>query len=110
STSDHMARDRTVRVTWVDLPDSDPRDGTLREIAHDAGAALVRRGEGIWYHDGAVYFTSTSGGRAGRGQVFRLRLSPGELALASRGQPTVDELDLLAEATADRELDGPDNI
>src|SRR5690606_39985627 len=43
STSDHMARDRKVRVTWVDLPESDPRDGTLREIARSAGAAIVRR-------------------------------------------------------------------
>lgn len=110
STSDHMARDRKVRVTWVDLPESDPRDGTLREIARSAGAAIVRRGEGIWYHDGAVYFTSTSGGHAGRGQVFRLRLSPGELALASRGKPSTDDLELLAEAGADRALDGPDNV
>lgn len=110
STSERMAHDRSVRVTWVDVTDADPRDGTVRELARNAGAAVVRRGEGIWYHDGAVYFTSTNGGHAGLGQVFRLRLSPGDLALASTGRRGADELDLVAESGGNGELDGPDNI
>lgn len=112
-TSERMATDARVSVRWVDLPSPDPGDGTpLREAAHAAGAATIRRGEGIWYHDGAVYFTSTSGGKAGLGQVFRLQVAHSDLALASHGagSPPYDALDLLAESSSTSELDGPDNI
>lgn len=115
NTSERMAEDHRVHVDWVDVPEADPEDGAVRDGAREAGAALVRRGEGIWYHDGQVYFTSTNGGRAGLGQVFRLRLAHQELTLAGQGTaqntpPGHDALELVAESTGNHELDGPDNV
>ena len=145
NTSERMGEDQRVRVGWVDVPDATtPGDGswrdrlrrdTLRARAQEAGAAIVRRGEGIWYHEGQVFFTSTNGGKAGAGQVFRLRIASETLTLASRGvaerEPAgavsagavsanavsasatsgqLDVLELVAESTGRHELDGPDNI
>jgi uncharacterized protein len=86
-------------VIWIDLEDPDPSSDSLRDTAVDAGAAVIRRGEGIWYHDGVVYFDATSGGPAGLGQIFALR-------------PTADggTLTLIAQSGAGSELDGPDNL
>ena len=97
NTSERMGEDRRVRVGWVDVPDAmTPGDGswrdrlrrdTLRDRAQEAGAAIVRRGEGIWYHEGQVFFTSTNGGKAGAGQVFRLQLARDTLSLARHEAP-----------------------
>lgn len=59
-------------IDWVDVDEPDPAGDTVRFEAQGAGAANVRRGEGIWYWDGAVYIASTSGGPGGLGQIFRL--------------------------------------
>lgn len=112
STTDRMGADRQVRVRWVDLPDPDPPRGKLREIAQEAGAAVIQRGEGIWYHEGSVFFTCTTGGKAKLGQVFRLRIGGGELSLVRHegGQGAGDELSLVTESSSNTELDCPDNI
>ncbi|MEM0955419.1 MAG: alkaline phosphatase PhoX [Pseudomonadota bacterium] len=34
------------------------------------GGARMRRGEGCWYQDGVIYVVDTSGGAAGKGQVW----------------------------------------
>ncbi|MEO0604286.1 MAG: alkaline phosphatase PhoX, partial [Myxococcota bacterium] len=60
--TDAMTPGQSVEVTWVDVePDE------ARATAEAAGAAVVRRGEGVWWFDGTVYFTATS-----NGQVFEL--------------------------------------
>lgn len=55
-----------VEVGWVDVPPTGTRAAALA-----AGAAKVQRGEGIWWHEGEVYFTATV-----HGQVFRLVPDP----------------------------------
>jgi secreted PhoX family phosphatase len=99
STSTGMKLREPLEVSWVDLPDPDPLDDVLRSTAVLAGAAVVCRGEGIWYADGVVYFTATSGGLRNAGQVFALR-------------PTKSggSLELIAESTNPEELDGPDAV
>lgn len=67
-----MVTGDSVEIDWVDITEPDPAGDTVRVEAHDAGAATVVRGEGIWFHEGAVYFTATSGGPLGIGQIFRL--------------------------------------
>jgi hypothetical protein len=89
-----------LEVAWVPVADPTPSDDTVRAQAHAAGAARVKRGEGLWWHEGTAVFTSTTGGPLGGGQVFRLR-------------PDGDggELELLAQAEDDRDLlDMPDNL
>jgi len=67
-----MAAGDSAAIDWVDITEPDPPGDTVRVEAHDAGAATVVRGEGIWFHDGVVYFAATSGGPDGGGQIFAL--------------------------------------
>ncbi len=79
-------------VEWVviDDPDADPeafaspdpgfppiegsgRSGPFLQ-GEAAGGAVFRRGEGCWYKNDVIYFVDTSGGVAGKGSVFALRL------------------------------------
>ncbi len=89
---------------WVDIaePGLGHTPGT-----HD-GAGVVAQGiaadgtafvslEGCGFHEGAVYFTSKSGGAARSGQVFRL-----DIATAT--------LTMIFEATRNDKFTGPDNI
>ncbi len=84
-------------VEWVDLEDPSSPGDTLRYEAQAQGAAVVKRGEGIWYHDGVVYICSTSGGAYSSGQIFKLTLA-------------TQELELIAQSDDPNVLDMPDNI
>ncbi len=84
-------------IDWVDVPEPTPADDTVREQAQARGAALFRRGEGLWHSGQDVFFSATIGGQLERGQIFRLRTDK-------------SELEVLAEATAENQLDMPDNL
>ncbi len=90
---------QALDVAWVDLPNPDPIADTLRQTAKALGAAIISRGEGIWYQDGVIYFTATNGGAARLGQVFAL-------------EPTREggKLVLVAESNGQTMMDGPDSI
>jgi hypothetical protein len=92
---------RRVSVDWVDVPEPNPSDDSVRDQAHDRGAALFRRGEGICLHGGAVYACATIGGPQEAGQIFKL-------TLGQAGKP--DELEVLAHSTDAATLDMPDNV
>ncbi|MFO7180405.1 MAG: DUF839 domain-containing protein [Pseudomonadota bacterium] len=77
---------RRYPVEWIRVPDPDPKDDSVRHQALERGAAIVRRGEGIWYHDGAVYIAATIGGPRGTGQILRLHLERGELEEYARSE------------------------
>jgi secreted PhoX family phosphatase len=66
---------------WVDLDGVDNPYEDLRYRGHAKGAAWFARGEGIHFGQGELYFTCTSGGPAGGGQIMRYVPSPHE------GQP-----------------------
>jgi uncharacterized protein len=99
STVTGLSVGQTLTVDWVDLDDPDPASDTLRTTARAAGAAIISRGEGIWFDRGVVYFTSTNGGPIGSGQVFALRPTS-----------TGGTLTLVAQSEDPAVLDGPDNI
>lgn len=84
-------------VEWVSIEEVDPDKDTLRYEARSKGAALFKRGEGICYGNGEIYFVCTSGGKAGKGQVFRY----------NPGQNTIE---LYVESPGAGVLDYPDNI
>jgi uncharacterized protein len=88
-------------VEWVDVDTPDSKDDDVRHQARARGAALVKRGEGIWLDRGRVFFSSTTGGPEEAGQIF-------ELAIAGDGGK--DRLSLLAQSTSTDELDMPDNL
>jgi secreted PhoX family phosphatase len=90
-----------LEVDWVDVPNPDPKDDSVRHQAAAAGAAKFCRGEGIFFKDGVVYVCCTSGGRQSSGQVFKLVLGNGAAP---------DRLELFAESPGPSVLDMPDNI
>lgn len=97
--TEDMVGGDSVQYDWVDVSEPDPADDSVRVEAQAAGAANVRRGEGIWYWDGRVYFASTSGGPQGLGQIFAITDGPDGGML----ECIVDSKDV-------DELNSPDNI
>ena len=92
-------------VSWVpiDEPEKVHYDREL-EDGHGVfyqgaarGAAQFARLEGAWWGEGRLFFTSTSGGKAQRGQVWQL-------------DPKPSRLTLVYESPGEAELDGPDNL
>jgi len=67
----NVAQPLTVR--WIDLADTHSLDDDLRLRGRSAGAAIFARGEGIWFGQGELYFTCTSGGPSRLGQIMRYR-------------------------------------
>lgn len=90
---------KALELEWVPVMDPDPADDSMRGKAHQLGAAVIRRGEGIWYSGGSVYICSTSGGPVGGGQIFRHDPMPGD-----------GRLTLVVQSEDRNRLDMPDNI
>jgi len=64
-----------LEVEWISLTNNsinvDPDDDTLRWMAHSLGAAMFARGEGMsWDKRGTIYWSCTTGGDLGKGQIF----------------------------------------
>src|SRR5262249_45735703 len=100
-TSRELRVGEPVEVSWVDIDEPDPKKDTVRYQGRAKGAAIVKRGEGIWIHDDDVFICSTSGGPRSSGQIFRLSLGRGGRS---------DRLTLLAQSTDTDVLNMPDNI
>jgi secreted PhoX family phosphatase len=85
-------------LTWVDIDEPDPGPDEAPTVTRGiaGGAAQFERLEGIWYHDGAIWFVSTSGGPQ-RGQIFKHTLATGTL-------------ELVFHSPGPEVLDSPDNI
>ncbi len=62
-------------VVWIDMEDVESPNGDLRQRGHAAGAALVARGEGVFWGQDELYLTATSGGPIQRGQILRYQPS-----------------------------------
>jgi secreted PhoX family phosphatase len=71
-TGKEMRQGQTLTVEWVSLDDPFATNDSLRKQATAKGAALFRRGEGLWLHGNSIYFAATSGGPIGMGQIFQL--------------------------------------
>ncbi len=96
------ARDRLrpgvrLPVRWLNLDQAEAPDDDLRYRGHALGAARFARGEGMYYGKAAVYFTATTGGPNGRGQIWRYF-------------PATQELELFLEPDESAVMDMPDNI
>ncbi|PCI61363.1 MAG: phosphatase [Kordiimonadales bacterium] len=87
--------------TWVTVAEPDPEDNTVHLQAQKKGAAIFVRGEGLAVHDDGIYFSCTTGGAAGMGQIFKYVPGPGH------GNGTIE---LVYEAKVRSILEKPDNI
>jgi secreted PhoX family phosphatase len=88
-------------VVWIDMDGVESPDDDLRKRGAAKGAAMFARGEGLHWGKGEMYFTATSGGTAGIGQIMRYVPSasegqPGERTQAGRLQLFVESRNPLA--------------
>lgn len=61
-----------IPVSWIALEDVvENRDDSLRQRGAADGAIVFARNEGMWYADGSIYFASTTGGFARKGQIWK---------------------------------------
>lgn len=99
-TSTNFPLNQPLPVTWIPLEDVDPEHDTLRFEAQTKGAAVFKRGEGMCYAPGELYWTATNGGAAQAGQIFRYNLKQEtiELFVESPGQGVLDYPDNLIQA------------
>ena len=96
-TSVDLTIGKPYAVRWVKLEDVDPQHDTLRYEAQSKGAALFKRGEGICYGNGEIYWTCTNGGRAEVGQIFRYNSAQ-------------ERVELFIESPGSEVFDYPDNL
>jgi secreted PhoX family phosphatase len=90
---------QNLEVDWVDIADPRRRDDVAGDGAgvfqqgFAQGGASFRRGEGIFYRHGRIYFACTTGGAAGKGQIFELDTYRNKLRLIFES-PGADVLDM----------------
>ena len=76
--TDRFPEKKTYDVTWMDLDDVESPEGDLRFRGFKQGAAIFSSGEGMSYGKDELFFTCSSGGVTGNGQIFRYIPSPFE--------------------------------
>jgi secreted PhoX family phosphatase len=100
--------DRQLPAHWVDLENVDCEENDLRNRGAAKGAATFMRGEGMCVAGNDFFFTATTGGPAGLGQIFRYRTSNFEGTGQEVDSP--GSLTLIAESNNSSMLRGADNI
>ncbi len=95
-------------VIWIDMTDVESPNGDLRKRGHAAGAALVARGEGIFWGQAELYLAATSGGPIQRGQILRYMPSAAEGTSAETEAP--GRIQLFVESTDEKALNMGDNL
>jgi secreted PhoX family phosphatase len=87
----------TWDVEWVDIERPHEPNGSCVSQGIVQGGSSLKRGEGCWYGNGVIYVCSTSGGRAGQGQIFAY-------------DPRRETFSLVFESSSQSQLNNPDNI
>ena len=87
----------TLAVAWVDVDDPTAASRSVFRQGFARGGMRFKRLEGCWWDDGHLYFASTTGGAAGKGQIWEL-------------EPATARLRVLYESPGRDVLDCPDNL
>ena len=95
-------------IGWITLQDTDSPENDLRFRGRESGAAIFARGEGMWYNNGKVYFTCTTGGKKKLGQLYVYHPSPFEGRSEEKGKP--GKLELFLEPQDSDIMDMCDNL
>lgn len=95
-------------TVWVDLAGVDNPNNDLRHRGNAAGAAWFARGEGIFFGEGKLYFTCTSGGPKRLGQVLRYKPSRFEGDPREASEP--GRMQLFVEPTDPKVMNMCDNL
>ena len=83
---------KTYEVKWVDIKNRKSPDDDLRHQGYDKGCARFARPEGMWSHNGEIFFTCTSGGKNKLGQIWKYTPSSDEGTPAEQNNPATLEL------------------
>jgi secreted PhoX family phosphatase len=96
-------------VAWVDI---DNPDAAVFVQGRARGGAQFRRLEGACFGSGSLFFTSTTGGNRGLGQIWQYQVRSGRKhrAVGQAAGPSNGELTLLYESPAADQLLLPDNL
>jgi secreted PhoX family phosphatase len=104
-------------VTWVDVANPDPpaaqtNPAAVFEQGRARGGTRFRRLEGAWFGGGSLFFTSTTGGDRGIGQVwqYRAQVPQPHKRRAVGGAPWEGDLTLIFESPASDVTRMPDNL
>jgi secreted PhoX family phosphatase len=104
-----LSRGVEYSAHWVDLDNPEAPANDLRTRGAEAGALVISRGEGLHMgleggrnsSRGEFYLCSTSGGAAGLGQIFRIRIG---------GAGRADTLELFFESENKEQFNFGDNL
>tara|TARA_X000001036_G_scaffold42743_1_gene34241 strand:+ start:647 stop:2032 length:1386 start_codon:yes stop_codon:yes gene_type:complete len=99
---------KSYDVEWVTLNDVESPENDLRLRGAKNGAAIFARGEGMWFDNGKIYFTCTSGGKKKLGQLYVYTPSTYEGSRNENDDP--GKLELLVEPVDSEIMDMCDNI
>ena len=95
-------------VRWIDLDAVDAPLDDLRLRGYALGACRFSRPEGVCMIDGVLYFSCTSGGALGEGQIWRYVPSKHEGRARERQSPGYAEL--FCEVSDTTQMVRPDNL
>lgn len=91
-TTDRFPEKKSFNVQWVDLDEVEAPDNDLRLRGFKKGAARFANAEGIWYGDHELFFACTTGGKNGKGQIFKYTPSKYEGQTEEKNAPGKLEL------------------
>ena len=77
----NIVKHKKYDIKWIDLDNVESPDDDLRYTGHSDGAAIFARPEGMWYDNGFIYFTCTSGGKKKIGQIWKYSIKKETLEL-----------------------------
>jgi secreted PhoX family phosphatase len=67
-----MKAGQSVEIEWIPCENVNSDKDDLRYRTFEQGAARFARGEGMWAGNNSIYFAATSGGKANKGQIWRI--------------------------------------
>lgn len=103
-----ILKNKSYKVEWIDIKDVRSQNDDLRYQGFEKGCARFARPEGMWENDGEIFFTCTSGGKNGLGQIWKYVPSPYEGT--SDEHKEAPKLELFFESNNSKSLDMCDNI
>ena len=105
---DKVLQNQTYNVKWINIKNVKSPDDDLRYQGFNNGCARFARPEGMWENNGEIFFTCTTGGNKGLGQIWKYIPSPYEGTNNESKEPS--KLELFFESDDSKSLDMCDNI
>ena len=103
-----ILKKQTYNVEWINIDNVESPNDDLRYQGFEKGCAQFARPEGMWEHDGKIFFTCTTGGKKQLGQIWKYTPSPYEGTSNEIKEPA--KLELFFESNDSKNLDMCDNI